>query len=125
MAKQEIDEHAETELRLYIDNDPRLHEQWKAIVRNLWGHKNKDRFLVSRAADGFMYLVDAGAKRYIAEYGHKGARVDSMFNRATRRSLAEDYADSFVRNARDEKRLSPATPAQKTVVRVGKRCCKV
>lgn len=130
--EQEIDEHAATELVLYIDNDPRLHAQWEAIVRNLWGHKNKGRYLASRAVDGFMHLVDAGARRYVDEFDARGTRIDTVFNRATRRSVAQDFVDSFERGARDEKRLNPASEqaatgalGAKQVIRVGKRCCKV
>lgn len=117
MAKQEIDEHAVIELTLYIDNDSRLHAQWEAIVRNMWRHKNKDRFSASRAVDGFMYVVDAAVKRYKAEYG------EFTIDRVTRRAVAEGYVDSFERNARDERRLAP--PVGKQVCRVGTRCFKV
>lgn len=102
MSKHEIDEHAATELVLYIDNDPKLHKQWEAIVVNLWKHMDAGRFNRSRAADGFMHVVDAGARAYTKEFGHP---QDVIFNKPTRRDVAETYAESFERNGRDERRL--------------------
>jgi len=99
---QEIDEHAARELVLWIDNTEPLYRQWQAIVKNMWRHKAKGRYDHERAIDGFMYLVDAAAKDYTKKFGAAGDRIDVMFNKATRRHAAEEYAQSFEENDRDE-----------------------
>ncbi len=47
-----------------------------------------------------MYLVDNGAKLYIKDFGERGGRIDSMFNRPTRLLVAEKFAREFEREAR-------------------------
>jgi len=102
--KGEIDEHAATELELWIDNTRSLHNQWSAIVKNLWKHRAKGRYNHERAVDGFMYLVDAGAKDYTKEFGGKW---NEMFDSVTRRYVANEYAKSFENNQRDEIEYAP------------------
>jgi hypothetical protein len=102
-----VDEHAVDELELYIDNDQRLHRQWKAIVLNLKKHQNKGRYDHERAIDGFMHLANAAAQSYAKEFGD-GRKWSNMFSTNTRRALATTYVESFERGRRDEdKMLNP------------------
>jgi hypothetical protein len=110
----EVDEHAANELELYIDNDEPLYRQWQAIVRNLWKHQKRGRYDSERAADGFMYLVDAGAKKYVKEFGDledvtlpRATKWNVMFDMPTRRAVAREYAKSFENNYRDEISYAP------------------
>ena len=58
----------ETELELYIDNEAELYPQKKAIIASMKKkveHGEYDPFLAIKA---WLYWVDAGAKRYCAEW---------------------------------------------------------
>ena len=107
----EVGETEARELELYIDNDEPLYRKWQAIVKNLWRHRAKGRFDKERAIDGFMYLVDEGAKKYAKEFS-VGTDWNMMFNSATRRHVARQYAESFENNERDEIEYAPANAKQ-------------
>lgn len=98
-----VDSHEAKELELYIDNDAALYQQWKAIVKNLQLKREKGTYNSSRAADAFMHLVDAGARKYRREFG----MGTSSFSRPTRRKVAESYAASFESGGRDEASRNP------------------
>jgi hypothetical protein len=103
-----VDEHAVDELEQWIDNDERLHRQWRAIVLNLKKHQNKGRYDHERAIDGFMHLANAAAQSYAKEFGD-GRKWSNMFSTNTRRALATTYVESFERGRRDEdKMLNPS-----------------
>jgi hypothetical protein len=95
-ARTEVDEHAATELQMYADNDSRLyHSSFIPIVKNLANKAAKGEYDSARAVDAFMYLADAAAKKYVAEFGSRGDRIDSVFNHATRRAVAAEWAKTF------------------------------
>lgn len=98
-----VDEHEAHVLELSIANEYPLYLKWKAIVKNLWKHKAARRYSSSRAADGFMYLVDDAAKRYRRDWDLDA----SAFSVATRRKVAERLVTSFETNGRDENNLAP------------------
>lgn len=102
----EVDEHAANELELYIDNDEPLYRQWQAIVKNLWKFRKKGTYSSSRAADGFMHLVDPAAKKYAKEFDSP-KNWNTIFTVPTRRAVAESYAKSFEDNGRDEIEYAP------------------
>jgi hypothetical protein len=102
----EVGEAEARELELYIDNDEPLYRKWQAIVKNLWRHRAKGRYQRERAVDGFMYLVDDGAKKYAKEFASPG-EWNKIFDSATRRYLAGQYATSFENNERDEIEYAP------------------
>ena len=104
----EADASAAGELILWIDNSKPLYRQWQAIVKNLHRHQARGNFSQSRAADGFEYLAEAGAKDYFKNFGSSGMRWHDMFDVTTRRAVAEEYAQSFVNNARDESNYASA-----------------
>lgn len=84
------------ELELYIDNDSQLyHSQFIPIVKNLMLKRRKGVYNRELAVKLFMYLMDSGAKKYVAEFGTRGQKIDSMFNRNTRMQAARAFRDSF------------------------------
>ena len=90
------DEHAARELELYIDNDSQLyHSQFIPIVKNLMLKRRKGVYDREKAVKLFMYLMDSGAKKYVAEFGTRGQKIDTMFNRNTRLQAARVFRDSF------------------------------
>ena len=87
-----------TELVLYIDNDSRLyHGQTVPIMKNLARKIRKGVYDFRKSVKLWQYLVDAGARKYVKEYGGPGARVDTIFTAATRRHVAKQYAAKFLR----------------------------
>jgi len=90
------DPTAARELELYIDNDSQLyHSQFIPIVKNLMLKRRNGVYNRELAVKLFMYLMDAGAKKYVAEFGTRGQKIDSMFNRNTRLQAARAFRDSF------------------------------
>ncbi len=90
------DQTAARELELYIDNDADLYrQQFLPIVRNLMRRRQNGTYDSSKAVTLFMYLMDAGAKKYVTEFGTRGSKIDSMFNRNTRLQAARAFRDSF------------------------------
>mgnify|MGYP003138628824 CR=1 FL=1 len=80
------------ELKLYIDNDSRLYRQrFLPIMRNLSNKMMKDKYKSSLAVRAFMYLVNDGVKKYIADY----AGDKDMFSRADKKAVAKEYVQEF------------------------------
>jgi galactokinase/mevalonate kinase-like predicted kinase len=90
---KEIDEHAATELLLYIENDASLYQGMRnLIVQNLQKKRAKGTYISSRAVDAFMHLATEAAKRYTKEFG---GTYFLMFNVPTRRYVATQLEESF------------------------------
>ncbi len=88
-----IDQHAATELELFIDNDGDLHRQMTTpIHKNLITKKARGEYKHDLAVKAFGHLMDAGAKRYAKEFG---GVWHQMFSPATRREVAERFTRSF------------------------------
>ncbi len=89
----QVDERGARELQLYIENDSQLyHQQFVPIVRNLMKRRASGTYNHEKAAKLFLYLADAGAKKYYQEFGTPGVRI---FNLATRWEVAKALRDSF------------------------------
>ncbi len=88
-----IDEHAATDLRLFIDNDADLYRQQKTpIHKNLVTKRARGIYQHDLAVKLFGYLVESGAKKYAQQFGgtwHK------LFDVPTRRAVAEALTKSF------------------------------
>jgi hypothetical protein len=108
----EVDTTAGDELELYIDNDQPLYRQWETITANIAKHKARGNYSHERAVDGYMYLVDAGAKKYAKEWD-SASNWNTMFDSATRRYVAGEYAKSFEQNLREESRFAPVKKSKK------------
>lgn len=95
-----IDEEAARELELFVENDRNLYErQFIPIVKNLMLKRQKGVFDPEKAVKLFMYLMDAGARKYTDEFGNKGDRIDVIFSKPTRMEVARRFRDSFVTEA--------------------------
>ena len=79
------------ELKMYIDNDGQLYNQrYMPIIKNLSKKMKKGKFDKKLAIKGFMYLVDAGAKKYIRDFGGSG-----VFTKRDKLRVAAEFADEF------------------------------
>lgn len=88
------DEHASQELRLFIDNDGDLYRQQRVPIEdNLLRKKIKGTFDAAKSVKLWGYLVEAGAKKYVKEFG--GGKWNVLFSPATRRHVAEELARDF------------------------------
>jgi hypothetical protein len=88
-----IDEHAATELKLYIDNDGDLYRrQTTSILKNLATKKVRSQYKHDLAVKLFGYLVEAGAKKYAKEFG---GTWNKMFDVPTRKHVAEELTRDF------------------------------
>lgn len=88
---------AATELLLYIENDGDLYRQkFIPIVKNLQKKLDKGTFDSDKAIKLWMFLIDAGAKKYTKEYGSPGDKWNDLFNKATRLIVAHGFNESFL-----------------------------
>jgi hypothetical protein len=94
MKKESFDEHAATELELYIDNDGDLYrQQGQPIIKNLSRKKEKGIYDKKKAEKLYGYLAQNGAKKYCREFGC--TPYQNTFNAATRREVARRLARKF------------------------------
>lgn len=90
-----LDQHAATELELFIDNDePLYRQQLTPIHKNLATKMIKGVYQRAGASKLFMYLMDAGAKKYAQQFSSPGD-WNKIFSVETRKKCAEDYAKQF------------------------------
>jgi len=108
-----LDETAAHELELYITNEAALfgpQSQAESIRKNLLRKMKAGTFDPERSVDAWMYLVEAGAKRYAKEYAEP-RDWSSMFSVPTRRAVAETLAEEFETEAKlGNYHLNPSTP---------------
>lgn len=84
------------ELELFIENDGQLYrQQYAPIIQNLMRKRNKGKYDFALSIKLFMYLADAGAKKYHAEFGTPGTPWNEVFPKATRMEVAKSLAESF------------------------------
>lgn len=98
-AQAPADQHAATELVLFIENTADLspdgpHGQGNSVLLNALRKWRKGTYDSTRAVALFEYLAESGAKRYAREYDHP-SRWSEMFNPATRREAARQLEESF------------------------------
>lgn len=95
-----VDEHAKTELELYVDNNEALYRQmYIPIVRNLLRKQRRGVYDSVLAQKAFLNLLEEGAKRYAKEFAN-ARDWHSIFSPATRRALAADYVRYFETEAK-------------------------
>jgi len=92
-ARAPVDEHAATELDLYIENTSELYPQKLAIMENFKRRIARQKYDPSLAWKLWMYWVDAGARRYVKESG--SGTSGSVFNKPTREKVAKDLAKHY------------------------------
>lgn len=92
MAAQ-ADQNAAEELKLFIDNDGDLYrQQTTSIFKNLITKVGRGTYDSQKAVTLFMYLVEAGAKKYAKEFG---GTWNLMFSVPTRKLAAAAMRDDF------------------------------
>jgi hypothetical protein len=90
------DTHAATELKLYIVNDGELYRrQTLSILKNLVTKRARGEYKHDLAVKAFGYLTEAGAKKYLQEFGGPGQPWHKMFDAGTRKQAAEALARDF------------------------------
>lgn len=102
VVKEEVDDHAATELLLFIENDPLLYgHQYPSFAKNLINKQARGIYDSKKAIKLFMYLVDRGAKKYAKDHGDGGQMGPSIggFNKATRRKVAAALVAGFENEA--------------------------
>ena len=95
-----FDEAAADELRLYIDNDGDLYRQLtQPIMKNLMKKIDKGTYEHDLGVKAFMHLVDAGAKKYVKEFGSPHDKWHEMFPQDVRWEVARELAMTFLDEA--------------------------
>ncbi len=94
-AERAFDQHAATELQLYIENDSGLYRQKQSIEKNLEKKILKGKFDLKLSEKLWMYWVDEGAKKYAKEFGD-AREWHKMFDVPTRQHVAAQVAKDFV-----------------------------
>ena len=91
------DRCAMAELELFIDNDAELYRQQAThIFRNLARKARKGTYDPNLSPRLFMYLVDAGARRYWREFGDSDSQAwHKVFSKPDRMRLAVHMARIF------------------------------
>ena len=91
----EVDEVAKRELNLFIDNDYQLYtSKMMPMYKNLSKKMKNGSYDSKQAPKLFKYLVEEGAKKYAKEFADP-KEWNTLFDKKTRDSLAEDYAKEF------------------------------
>jgi len=84
------------ELVLYIENDGDLYRQTTTpIMKNLAKKMLKGTYNHTLAVKGWTYLANAGAQKYIKEFGGSGNGSYGSFSPADRKAAAEEFAEAF------------------------------
>ena len=84
---------ARGELRLFIQNDEQLHRsQLIPIQKNLTRKMERGVYAHTKAPKLWRYLVDRGARIYVAQFG---GSVRHDFPVAVRDAVAQDFADAY------------------------------
>lgn len=96
--REEADVNAARELSLYIENEYSLvgapNSQGKAIEKNLLAKMRKGTFDLEKSELAWMYLMEAGAKKYAKEYA-SASDWSKLFNKPTRELVAHEFATTF------------------------------
>lgn len=81
------------ELELYIDNDYTLYSgQRQSIEANIQRKVKSGKYDPAKAPKLWQYLVDAGAKKYVKEFG---GSVRTMFPKKMREELAKEMSNDY------------------------------
>ncbi len=87
--------HEATELKLFIENDADLYrQQTTPIIKNLTAKKASGKYNRDLAVKLFMYLAEAGAKKYEKEFMTPGT-WHKVFTPAIRKEICIEWRDEF------------------------------
>ena len=91
--RQVVDEHAVTELRLYLDNTGSLYPMKQHIIAGLQKKVQKGKYDPQKAPLAFKYLVERATKMYGPEVLRESSAASMrMFPPPVRRAVAEEMA---------------------------------
>lgn len=91
-----MDQDAARELKLFAENDADLYRQKTTpIVRNLRTKQAQGRYDRERAVDAFMYLAEAGARKYAKEFGTGEHEWSKIFPKDVRLAVSREWRDEF------------------------------
>ncbi len=94
------DEHMLDELELFIDNDGALYESRSLpIYKNLERKWKRGVFDQTKAAKGFSYLIDDGAKKFHRDFRY-GGKWYQTFPKSLRDELSKRYAQNMAEELR-------------------------
>lgn len=92
--REELDSWEVEELVLYIRNDSEIYDRYtKPTVINLARKLNKGIFDKELAVKAFLYVVDAGVRKYRKEFNAEDGYEQFRFNPATREDAAKKLLD--------------------------------
>jgi len=84
------------ELKLYTENDGDLYRQKTTpILKNLVTKQAQGKYDHELAAQAFMYLAEAGARKYAREFDRDESRWHAIFPVEVRRQVAAEWRDEF------------------------------
>jgi hypothetical protein len=89
-----VDDTAKDELRLYMENEGRLQNQFDSILLNIKRHMNRGDYDPNRAPVLWKHWVDSGAEAYVKEFPDSGKAI-TMFPTALRVALSKELADDY------------------------------
>jgi hypothetical protein len=90
------------ELQLFTENDADLYRQKTTpIVRRLRTRQAQGTYDHDRAVDMFMYLAEAGARKYAREHGGGEHEWNKIFPTDVRRAAATAWRDEFEQESAD------------------------
>jgi len=91
-----MDQDAARELKLFTENDADIYRQRTTpIVRNLRTKQAQGRYDHEKAVTLFMYLAEAGARKYAREYSTGEAEWSKMFPKDVRLAVSREWRDEF------------------------------
>jgi hypothetical protein len=97
----ETNESVVAELKMFTENDGDIYRSTTtSILKNLTTKKAQGKYDSDRAVQAFMYLAEAGARKYSQEFGSGESRITGspwheMFPMAVRRAAAIQWRDEF------------------------------
>jgi hypothetical protein len=90
------DQASVSELKLFTENDGDIYRQQTVpILRNLRTKQAQGRYDHDRAVDLFMYLAEAGARKYAREHGGGEHEWHLIFPIDVRRQASAEWRDEF------------------------------
>jgi hypothetical protein len=90
----ETTETLATELKTFAENDGEIYRQTTTgILKNLATKKATGKYDRNKAVGLFMYLAEAGARKYVKEFG--GGNWHDVFPIAVRKLASAEWRDEF------------------------------
>lgn len=92
----ETDKSVVQELKLFTENDSDIYRQTTtSILKNLATKRAQGKYDHDKAAAAFMYLAEAGARKYARQHGGGESEWHLLFPIEVRRQAAAEWRDEF------------------------------